>query len=284
MTTVIALALLASTLAYATPLLLAALGELVGERSGTLNIGLEGMMLCGAWAGAAASFMAKSGPVGLAAAMLAGMAMAAIFALLVINLRADAIVVGTGLNLFALGLTGTLHRAFGLRFGEYQSVALPQYLFTATAAIAALILWWGLHRTRSGLKLKAVGEYPAAAETAGVSVPRTRWLATLFNGALCGAAGAFLSMSQTDSFAENMTIGRGFIALTVVIFGRWSPLGAVGAALLFGAAEASQHYLQLKFNDNLYPLLLMLPYVITLLTLAGFAGNTRAPAALNVTE
>lgn len=283
--------LLLTALALSTPLLLAALGELIGERAGVLNIGLEGMMLGGAWAGAAASFALHSGWAGLAAGVLCGVALAAIFALLALTLRADPVVVGAGLNLFALGLTGMLHRAMITRFKDYNSATLPTWLFTAMALLLAPLLAWALHRTRLGLQLRATGEYPAAADAAGVGVVRMRWLCTLANGALCGAAGAFLSMAHTTSFAEQMTSGRGFIALAIVILGRWKPLGAVLAAVLFGAADGSQALIQSRIGDlNLagwhltkdavVPLVLALPYVLTLLTLAGFAGRSAAPAAL----
>ena len=280
MTPEIAQQWLFTALALASPLLLAALGELIGERAGVLNIGLEGMMLAGAWAGAAASFAAGSASLGLLAALGAGIALAAIFAWLVLTLRADAIVAGTGLNLLALGLTGVLHRRMAVVSGSYEAVPLPDMAFAIAGALLAIFLWWALRRSRAGLQLRAVGEHPAAADSAGVHVRHVRWLATLCNGALCGAAGAFLSMAHTHSFAENMTAGRGFIALAIVIFGRWSPLGAVGAALLFGAAEGAQFSLQASLGSGYAPLFLALPYVVTLLTLAGFAGTTRAPAAL----
>lgn len=271
-----------STLAFALPILLAALGELVGEKSGVINIGLEGQMLAGALAGAAASFTFHNAAVGLAAAVTAGVLLAAIFAWLVVSLRADAIVVGTGVNLFALGITGVLHRAISNRAagGAYEAQVLPEWVFAIIALLLIPLLWWGLKETRLGLQLRASGEYPSAAEAAGASVAKLRWAATLFNGALCGMAGAFLSMANTNSFAENMTAGRGFIALAIVIFGRWHPLGALAAALLFGAANAAQFQLQSQLGTEFYPLLLALPYVLTILTLAGFAGRTKAPAAL----
>lgn len=269
-----------TALALGTPLLLAALGELIGQRCGVLNVGLEGMMLCGAWAGAAASFATHSGPLGALAAMAAGMILAALFALLVIDFKADAVVVGTGLNLFAAGVTGVLHRAMTGRFGSYDATNLPQWIFMSAGLVTAALLWWGFGRTRAGLQVRAVGEHPAAADTAGIRVARTRRLCTLSNGALCGLAGAFLSMSHTNSFAENMTSGRGFIALAIVIFGRWNPWGALGAALLFGASDGAQFVLQSKIGTTFYPLLLALPYILTLLTLAGAGGSARAPAAL----
>jgi len=276
------LSLLVSALAFTVPILLAALGELIGEKAGVLNIGLEGMMLTGAWAGAAASFASQNSGVGLLAAMVGGLLLAAVFALLTITFKADAIVAGTGINLFALGFTGVAHRAFSDRAagGAYESVILPQWFFAVFAAVLIPVLWWGLRSTRAGLKLRAAGEYPAAVEAAGSSVAKIRWLSTLANGALCGMAGAFLSMSHTNSFAENMTSGRGFIALAIVIFGRWNPFGALGAALLFGLADATQFQLQAQLGTQYYPLLLALPYVLTILTLAGFTGKSRAPGAL----
>ena len=276
------IAFFVSTLAFALPILLAALGELVGEKSGVINIGLEGQMLAGALAGAAASFAFGNAIFGLAAAIAAGVLLAAIFALLVVSLRADAIVVGTGINLFALGMTGVLHRAVSNRAagGAYEATVLPEWVFAVFALLLIPLLWWGLKKTRLGLQLRASGEYPSAAEAAGASVVKLRWSATLFNGALCGMAGAFLSMANTNSFAENMTAGRGFIALAIVIFGRWNPFGALAAALLFGAANAAQFQLQSQLGTEFYPVLLALPYVLTILTLAGFAGRTKAPAAL----
>jgi simple sugar transport system permease protein len=142
------------------------------------------------------------------------------------------------------------------------------------------LLWFLFRFTRTGLTLLAVGEAPAAAESSGINLNLVRWSATLFNGALCGIAGAFLTMSSVNSFGENVTAGRGFIALAIVIFGRWSPEGALGAVLLFGAANAAQITLQGRVSAAYYPLLLALPYVLTLITLAGFAGKSRAPAAL----
>jgi ABC-type uncharacterized transport system permease subunit len=276
--------LLLASLAFAVPILLAALGELVGEKSGVLNIGLEGMMLGGAWAGAAASFATQSSIAGLLAAITAGVFLSAVFALLVLNFQADAIVAGTGLNLFALGATGVAHRAMIARSGNYDANTLPPTFFFALAALLIPALWWLLHHTRAGLQLRAAGEYPAAAEASGASVLKIRWMSTLSNGALCGLAGAFLSMSHTDSFAENMTAGNGFIALAIVIFGRWSPFGALGAALLFAGAKALQYQLQAQLPTQYFPLLLALPYALTILTLAGFAGRTRAPGALGQIE
>ena len=267
-------------LALASPLLLAALGEILGERAGVLNIGLEAMMLCGAWGAAAASFLSHNALVGVFGAMAAGIAVSILFGWLVLQLKADAVVVGTGLNLFALGLTGTLHRAMSAKHGSYSAQSVPEWAFALLGLFLVPVVSYFLTRTRAGLSLRACGEAPRAALSMGVSVARVRWLATLCNGALCGLAGAFLTMASVQSFGENATAGRGFIALAIVIFGRYSPFGALGAALLIATADASQIVLQNRLPSNLYPLLLILPYVLTLVSLAGFAGKSKAPAAL----
>lgn len=269
-----------SAIALGTPLLLAALGEIVGEKSGVLNVGLEGLMLVGAFVGAAASTVSQNALVGVGAAISAAMFLSAIFAFLVVGLRADAVVAGTGLNLFALGITGVAFRTLSTRFPTARVVTVPEPIFFFLAIALSLFVWFLLARTCFGLQIRACGENPRAAENAGISVTKIRWICTLWNGALCGLAGAFLSISHTDSFAENMTAGRGFIALALVIFGRWNAWGSLGAALLFGFAEASQFWLQTRIAQNWYPLLLALPYALTLLVLSGFAGKVRAPAAL----
>ena len=284
MNTTLLLSLLLSAVALGTPLLLAALGEIVGEKSGVLNVGLEGLMLTGAFAGASASAISQNALLGIGAAIFAGVFLASIFALLVVQLRADAVVAGTGLNLFALGLTGVAFRSLSARFPDARVVAVPEPLFWVLALALLCGVWWLLSSTRFGLQILACGENPRAAESAGISVAKVRWICCLWNGALCGLAGAFLSVSHTDSFAENMTAGRGFIALALVIFGRWNAWGVLGAALLFGFAEGSQFWLQTRVVQSWYPLLLALPYVLTLLVLSGFAGRVRAPAALGQNE
>lgn len=280
MTQALLLSLIAAMLAFGLPLLLAALGELIGEKSGVLNVGLEGLMLTGALCGAAISTITGNAWLGILGAMAGGIALASVFAFLVITMRADAIVAGTGLNLFALGFTGVAFRAVSKQFPTAQAATVNEKVFYVFALGVCGVLWFVLSSTRAGLVLRACGETPRAAESAGHNVTRVRWISTLCNGALCGLAGAFLAISHTNSFAENMTEGRGFIALSLVIFGRWNPWGALGAALLFGAAQGSQFLLQTRLGDNWYPLLLALPYILTLLVLAGFAGKVRAPAAL----
>jgi simple sugar transport system permease protein len=268
-------ALGASALVLGAPLLLAALGEIGGEESGVLNVGLEGLMLMGAWTGAAAAWSSGHAFVGALAAMLAAMSLAAVFAYVVLQLGADAVVAGTGLNIFALGLTGVLHRALAARAGTYSAPTLSPWLFVCLGAAGAAALWWFLRFTHAGLRLRACGESESAASAAGVPVQRVRWLATLWCGALCGLGGAFLSMSHTNSFNENMTAGRGFIALALVVLVRRAPLVALLAALGFGAAIALQFRLQSALGDEWYPLLLALPYFLTLLAL-GARRNVRA--------
>ena len=280
MNSVIFWSLVLSAMALGVPLLLAALGEIVGEKSGVLNVGLEGLMLTGALCGAAVSTVTGNAWLGVLAAITGGVLLSGVFAFLVVTLRGDAVVAGTGLNLFALGFTGVAFRAVSQKYPASQTATIPEFFFYILALFLCAALWFTLSSTRTGLNIRACGENPRAAENAGVNVARVRWSCTLWNGALCGLAGAFLSISHTNSFAENMTEGRGFIALSLVIFGRWNPWGALGAALLFGAAQGSQFWLQTRVGDNFYPLLLALPYVLTLIVLAGFAGRVRAPAAL----
>ncbi len=278
------LSLVLSSLALGVPLLLAALGEIVGEKSGVLNVGLEGLMLTGALCGAAASTASGNAWLGVVGAIMGSVLLSGVFAWLVVTLRADSVVAGTGLNLFALGFTGVAFRAVSARFPDAHAAVVPENFFYFLAIVLCLLVWFVISSTRYGLQIRACGENPRAAESAGISVAQIRWGCTLWNGALCGLAGAFLSISHTNSFAENMTEGRGFIALSLVIFGRWNPWGALGAALLFGAAQGSQFWLQTRLSDQFYPLLLALPYVLTLLVLAGFTGKVRAPAALGQSE
>ena len=253
--------LLTIGVSLAVPLLLAALGELMVEKAGVINVGIEGMMLAGALAGFAASHAAHGPWPGALAALAAGAALAAFLAALSIGLGADQVVVGTALNILALGLTGVFFRALfggpGQRTVPFAPLPFPVlhripligpaffqqnalgYLAWALVPLCAFFL----RRTRPGLRLRAVGEYPAAADGAGVRVPWVRTLAVLWGGGLAGLAGAYLSIGYTNGFTENMSAGRGFIALAVVILGRWTPGGVTLAALLFGLADALHYQL-----------------------------------------
>ncbi len=279
------LALLASALRLSAPLAIAALGELVAERSGVLNIGIEGMMLAGAFA--AFSIGATTGSVALAliGSGLAGTALAALFATFAIARRADPIVTGAALNILALGATGSAYR---LIFPPHAE--LPTAPSVADAALANPFLWivalllvgvgvfFG--RTRAGLAVRASGERAEAAYAQGIRVVEIRWACTLFGGACAGVAGAALVLWISNTFVEGMTAGRGFIALALVLFGGYRPVAVLAGALLFGAANAGQFQLQAAGLEIPYSLLLMTPYLLTLVVLALFAGRTRSPADL----
>lgn len=284
------------------PLALAALGEAVTERSGVLNIGLEGSIIAGALGGALGALAFGSGSAGVVAGAAAGAAVALVFAAFSVGLGTDQIITGTAITVGGLGLTGAIYQA---RFGATgTALTLPTLapapipilsqipligdaLFRQawTAYLAYLLagaLWWFLFRTAWGLELRAVGEAPAAAEAAGVRVRMVRFWATLFGGTLAGLAGAHLALAHAGTFSENMSAGRGFIAIAVVVLGRWNPLLVLVAALFFGAASALPFLLQALGLDLPYQLFLALPYVLTLAALAGWVGRARAPAALAV--
>ncbi len=279
-------ALLLSTLRLATPLGLAALGELVAERAGVLNIGIEGMMLAGAFAAFACAAPSGSALLGVLAGAAAGLALAALFALFAIQRRADPIVCGTALNIFALGATGTAYRVLlppGLVPETAPQVAelLPGvHPFVLLALLLALAIAGFLRGTRPGLALRAAGERAEAAHAQGVPVLAVRWGATLFGGACAGLAGASLVLWISDSFVEGMTSGRGFIALALVLFGRFRAGRILAGALLFGFASALQFRLQAIGLEIPYNLLLMTPYVLTLVVLAVWSGRGTAPADL----
>lgn len=294
---------LAAAVRVATPLLLAATGETVVERSGVINLGLEGMMLAGALAATIGATAA--GPwTGMLLAALAGMALALLFAAVAIGARANQIITGTAITLGAVGLTGAVYRqaygagGAGLTVPTLRPIALPGLadlpvlgpgLFQQPAptylAFAALpVVWWFLFRTRTGLALRAAGEAGANARASGVPVRRLRAGATVVGGAFAGVAGATLVLAQVGTFAERMTAGRGFVAIAIVVLGRWHPVGAAVAALLFGAATALQYVFQALGLAVPYQLFLMLPYLLVLLALAGVIGRVRAPAELGRDE
>jgi len=282
------------------PLALAAMGETITERSGVINIGLEGSIIAGALGGALGALALGSAGWGVIAGAAAGLAVAAVFAAFAVGLGTDQIITGTAMTLAGLGLTGAVYQArFGatgtaLSLPTLAPVRLPglaeipwvgNAVFgqapTAYLAYAlAPLLWYFVFRTAWGLELRAVGEEPYAAQAAGVRVRWVRFWATIFGGALAGVAGAHLALAHAGTFAENMSAGRGFIAIAVVVLGRWNPLLVLVAALLFGAASAFQFLLQALGVDLPYQLFLALPYLLTLAALAGWVGRSRAPAAL----
>jgi simple sugar transport system permease protein len=294
--------LLHSTVTMAVPLLLAALGELVAERAGVINIGLEGFLLTGAFAAMATTYYTASPLLGVLAAWIAGLLLALLFAYVVVGHSANQIVVGMALNLFAVGVTGVAYRAlFGvtgaaLTVTGFAALPLPflsslpvigptfcsQTILGYVAFALVPVIAFGLYGTIPGLKLRMVGENAAAAAAQGVAVRFTQCLALLGCGVLAATAGAYLAVAYAHTFVEGMSAGRGFIALAIVIFGRWSAWGVLGASLLFGLATALQFHVQALGWHIPYQFLLMLPYVLTLLVLAGYAGRTKAPAALGV--
>jgi len=290
---------LAAAVRVATPLLLAATGETITERSGVINLGLEGIMLAGALA---ATLGATAwGPwSGVACAIVAGMLVAGVFALLAVGAKADQIITGTAITLAAVGVTGTIYRqaygsgGAGLTIPTLKSLAIPGLsqipvlgpaLFdqpspTYLALLGMPIVWWVLFRTRLGLALRATGEGAAIARAAGVRTNLIRSGATVVGGGFAGLAGASLVLAQVGSFAEGMTAGRGYVAIAIVVLGRWHPGGIALGALLFGVATALQFLLQTLGLDAPYQLFLMLPYLLTLFALAGAVGRVRAPADL----
>ncbi|MDO8848557.1 MAG: ABC transporter permease [Coriobacteriia bacterium] len=303
--------LFAAALRMATPLALAAIGGTICERSGVVNIALEGIMLIGAFFGTATVLATGSPWLGVLVAVLAGVGISAVHALASVNLRTDQVVSGTAINLLALGLTGflmelwyghpgttqpipTLQPVFGFGamgdgfLGEVwrwiNGVFLSHTPLVYLAVIIAVGAHWAMYHTRWGLRLRALGEHPRAVDTAGVSVARGRWMAVLMSGALGGLAGANLSIEQVGVFQEGFTNGRGFIALAANIFGRWTPIGSYLASLLFGFADALQIKLQ-PFRDviDLPPeFFLMVPYVVTVVVLAGVIGRAVGPAQVGV--
>ena len=314
-------------LGLATPIALGALCGIMNERSGVVNIGIEGMMLAAAFAGflvgAAVAQAVPSDPspffgitpalaVGVVAAIAAGMALSALHAWLSISLRADQIISGTIINIAALGLTGYLNRLIispnpSLSGGTFRPFIPPAFLtdlpvvgwliktffnqgpITMSVIVLVIVLQVLLFRSRWGLRTRAVGEHPKAAETVGVNVIRLRYRNVIMGGVFAGLAGAYLTLEATGSFQNGMTTGRGFIALAAVIFGRWTPIGAFGAALLFTASDALGVAIRFRPPDGSLGEIMTavpsqvygaLPYLVTIIVLAGVVGRSVAPAAV----
>ena len=277
---------LQQTLTMATPLLLAALGETVVQKSGVVNVGIEGMMLGGALGATLAALWSGSAVLGVLAGGIVGGGVAMLFALVAVRLAANQVVVGIVTNLLAQGVTGTVYqRLFSHRANGLSTAALPHILGDQTALFLVAIatvpaVWYWLSRTRSGLELRACGEQPSAAEAAGIDVLLMRTGALLFGGMMAGIAGACLSVASINTFVPDMTAGRGFIALAIVTAGRWSPAGCLCAALIFGFADALQYRGQSLGIHVPKDLLLVAPYFATVVILAvGYAGR-GGPAAL----
>ncbi len=288
MADLLTISLIFSTIRLATPLILAALGGLFSERSGVINIALEGMMLAGAFTAAAVTYVTGNPWVGLAAAIAAGILVAAIHALACIRYRADQVVVGTAINIMMIGLPGFLSGALFLSSGSTPPLRIDQ-LIPSVPIVAAFVFvpitWYVLYRTPFGLRLRAVGENPAAADAAGIDVSRIRYSGVLLSGALAAMGGAYLSIGQSSLFTRNMTSGRGFIALAALIFGKWRPVQTMLACLFFGFTEAitiqMQGVVKLPSGEDIpVQFIQMVPYVLTIVVLAGFIGQSRPPRAL----
>jgi simple sugar transport system permease protein len=300
--------LFAAAIRLATPIALAAMGAAIGERSGVVNIALEGIMLASAFFGTVVAIYTHSAWLGVVGGVIAALVFTALHAWAAINLQADQIVSGTAINILAAGVTGFLMEAifghpgttdpiptippvfdfptggtgfFGTLWTWIDTVFLSYTPLVYFGIFCAVFLTWALFRTRWGLRLRALGEHPRAADTVGISVRKGRWVAVLIGGAMAGLGGANLALEQVGSFTEGMTNGRGFIALAAMIFGRWIPGGGYLASLLFGFADALQIKLQI-FSDIIRippQFFLMLPYLLTVIVLAGVVGKARAPAA-----
>jgi ABC-type uncharacterized transport system permease subunit len=275
------------TLVKSTPIVYAALGGVISERSGVVNIGLEGMMAAGAFGAVVASFATHDpvlgGIVGLFAGIAVGAFVGYILALAATKFKVDQIVAGVGINLICSG-----GAAYGLTLLFNQPGASPEvnslgstgeWVLVGLAFLLAVLLHLILYRTRWGLRVRATGENPFAVKSAGLNPLRFRMVAVIASGALAGLGGAFLSVGELNLYSDGMTAGRGFIALAAVIFGRWTPLGATGAAVVFGLFEALQYWLAGQVSWLPADALAALPYVAAIVALAGVTGRVRAPAA-----
>ena len=308
--------LLQSTIRVSVPLVLTALAGLYSERSGVVDIGLEGKMLAAAFAGAATASVTGSAPLGLLAAIVVSIALSLVHGYASISQRGDQIVSGTAINFVAAGATVILGQAwfnqggrtpalddtarlaiYNLPFADklegipfigalYSGLLSGQYLLTYFAFAMVPATWWVLYRTRFGLRLRAVGENPGAVDTAGISVVRMRYLAVICGGILCGLAGAYLSMALANGFVKNMSAGRGFIALAALVFANWKPKNILFTCLLFGFLDALSIYsqnAQLPIMSQVPDQVIQaLPYILTVILLAGFIGKASPPKASGI--
>jgi general nucleoside transport system permease protein len=292
--------LLAAGIRLATPIALAAIGETLSQRAGVINVGVEGIMLVGAFIAVLFAVTTGSPWLGLGAAVLAGCAMGAVHAYFTVRLKVEQIVAGIALLFLGLGLSGygfrltlalegTAVQVPGFRpLGSFGLANLPlvgpvlfgHHALVYLTVVSAIVLAWVLSRTRLGVIVKAVGDYPSAADAAGLNVDRIRFLAVVVGGGFAGAGGAFLSIAQLWGFVENMTAGRGFLAIACVVFARWNPVLAVLMALIFGIADAAQIRLQSSFPGIPYQFFVIAPYVVAVVSLAIGSRSSRMPDAL----
>jgi general nucleoside transport system permease protein len=283
--------LVAASFRIATPILFAALGEAVAESAGILNVGIEGMMVIGAVTGFLVSFSTGGQWLGFAAAFLGGGAAGLVFGYVTVERGADHVVTGIVLNIFCFGLASLAFKGLFTRASEVPEIKvmptwripwLSQIDFFGRALFSQTpVFWFLLFRTQWGLRVRSTGENPAAAESAGINVWNIRLGACAIGGAMAGAAGATLAIAQLGLYLDNMTAGRGFIALALVVFGGWNPWRIAGAALLFGGAEALQLRIQAIGVAIPHAVLLAVPYLLTIVVIAAFAGKASYPAAMN---
>ncbi|MBA2494117.1 MAG: ABC transporter permease [Acidobacteria bacterium] len=288
-------ALIFSAIRLATPLIFAALGGLFSERSGVINIALEGLMLAGAFTGAVVTYEAGNPYLGLVAGMVAGAVLAFVYAVACIKFEADQVVSGMAINFLMIGLPAVISGAIYDSSGSTPQIdkvnLLPEFfnrLSLASILAFALvpICWYILYKTPFGLRLRATGENPGAADAVGVKVIRLRYFAVVLSGILAAAGGAYLSIGQSSLFTRNMTAGRGYIALAALILAKWRPVPVLLACLFFGLTEAltiQLGNLKLPSGENVpIQFIQMIPYVLTIIVLAGFIGLSRAPKALGI--
>lgn len=298
--TIFSLSTLNSAIRLAIPIALAAMGGTFSERAGIINIGLEGMLLTGAFAGVLGSFLTGSAWIGVVFAIVSGMLSGALFSLFTVELRANHVVAGVGINVLALGLTtwmmqvvwgsrGTSPEVAGIeaiRFDALAGIPVLGTLFGDQSPFVYIMLilifcgWLILFKTPLGLRIRMTGEHPEAADTLGIKVRFLKHFSVILGGALCGIGGAYLALGHLNWFSMNMSAGRGYMALAANIFGQWNPFGGLGASLLFSFADAVQ--IRLQGIDMALPhnLIQMLPYVLTIVVLAGAVVRSRPPAAL----
>ncbi|MCY7348475.1 MAG: ABC transporter permease [Pyrinomonadaceae bacterium] len=294
MSELLTLSLIFSAIRLATPLIFAALGGMFAERSGIINIALEGLMLAGAFTAAVATYELSNPYLGMLCGMLAGGVTAAVYAVAVIKFEADQVVAGTAINFLMLGLPQLLSGAIYDSSGSTPQIAkgflLPEFLNINIASLLAFLLipicWYVLYKTPFGLRLRAVGENPSAADAAGVSVLKLRYTAVILSGVLAAAGGAYLSIGQSSLFTRGMTAGRGFIALAALILAKWRPVQVLIACLFFGFTEALTIPLanyRLASGETIpVQFVQIIPYVLTIIVLAGFIGLSRAPKSLGI--
>lgn len=280
----IIISLILATIRQAAPILITAIGGMFSEVSGVVNIGLEGMMLMGAFASAVISYYTGSWVLGILAGAITGGIVAFIHAIISIKYKGNQTVSGVAINLFASGFTIFMLRILFEQASNSPSATRIPLVFNFSLLIYiiyGIAIWanYFLYKTVTGLRLRAVGEYPLAADTVGISVERIRYFGVIMSGVLAGLGGTYLSIGALSQFSKEMSAGRGFIALAALVFGKWKPKGVLFASLLFGFADAAQTVIQQHVHFIPPQFIQMIPYILTLLALAGVVGKAVAPSA-----